>query len=465
MKKYLIPTIAFLLFAGLGVAASTSVTIPFFNGNYGFGTSSPVAKLTIVQSANSATSSILIAPAPSAPAGWTQQTGSGSINWGDSVYSYDIVISDDGLVIAGLGSAFAPDRVQLSIDGGVTWSEEDLGSFTGFSAIAMSADGSRIVVTEEGTGKIYYSTDTGSTWSSAVTTGSPFTLVAIASSDNGMKLVATNNEGGGIYTSTNGGASWNADTTYLGTAFFVDAASSADGAKLAIADEQMGSGGHIYTSTNSGSSWTEQTSSPSIIWRGLTSSSDGVKLAGVEASGYVYTSTDSGATWTQQTGSGSRAWTSISSSADGQTLVASADSSGYLYISVDGGVNWVQQTSAGARNWRGADISGSGSNAVAVPRTGYAYTYSGSIAFDNREMYIDENNTFRIGVGADSIGITSDGSLGVGTTTPTQKLQVEGGYIQGAYKSSDGTSGFTGSGTSCTITAIKDGLITGASCS
>jgi len=36
--------------------------------------------------------------------------------------------------------------------------------------------------------------------------------------------------------------------------------------------------------------WTEQTSSGSRSWRGITSSSDGTKLAATVSGGYVYTS-------------------------------------------------------------------------------------------------------------------------------------------------------------------------------
>lgn len=46
----------------------------------------------------------------------------------------------------------------------------------------------------------------------------------------------------------------------------------------------------------------------------------------------------------------------------------------------------------------------------------------------------------------------------------TGNLSLISGYVSAKHKSSDGTLGFTGSGTSCTITAIKDGIIVGATC-
>jgi photosystem II stability/assembly factor-like uncharacterized protein len=72
------------------------------------------------------------------------------------------------------------------------------------------------------------------------------------------------------------------------------------------------------------------------LWRSITSSSDGTKLAAVVLFGYIYTSTDSGATWTERqpiTGS-TRAWQSITSSSDGTKLAAVADYGRYIYKGV-----------------------------------------------------------------------------------------------------------------------------------
>jgi hypothetical protein len=56
------------------------------------------------------------------------------------------------------------------------------------------------------------------------------------------------------------------------------------------------------------------------------------------------------------------------------------------------------------------------------------------------------------------------GNVGIGIDTPTQKLDVKGSVnISGTYYAQNKT-GFTGSGTSCTITAITGGIITGATC-
>ena len=70
--------------------------------------------------------------------------------------------------------------------------------------------------------------------------------------------------------------------------------------------------------------WTEDTSVGSTKeWIGITSSSDGTKLAATVFEGNIWTSTDSGATWTEDTSVGStKDWHLITSSSDGTKLAA-----------------------------------------------------------------------------------------------------------------------------------------------
>lgn len=143
--------------------------------------------------------------------------------------------------------------------------------------------------------------------------------------------------------------------------------SSSDGTKLAA----VVNGGYIYTSTDSGGNWTQRDSVRN--WQCITSSSDGTKLAAGVYGGYIYTSTDSGATWTARTSSGSRNWVGITSSSDGAKFAA-VDNGGYIYTSGDSGSTWTARTSAGSRNWTGITSSSDGIMLCAVVYGGYIYT-------------------------------------------------------------------------------------------
>ena len=98
--------------------------------------------------------------------------------------------------------------------------------------------------------------------------------------------------------------------------------SSSDGTKLAAVVFGDGNTKHIYTSVNSGETWTERASQQQ--WQSITSSSDGTKLAATVWKGNIYTSVNSGLTWTPGpfVGNDGKDWRGITSSSDGTKLAA-----------------------------------------------------------------------------------------------------------------------------------------------
>ena len=93
--------------------------------------------------------------------------------------------------------------------------------------------------------------------------------------------------------------------------------------------------------TNASMTWTEDTSvGASETWRGITSSSDGTKLAAVVYNGNIWTSTDSGATWTSV--GATQTWDFITSSSDGTKLAATVKS-GKIWTSTDSGATWTSR--------------------------------------------------------------------------------------------------------------------------
>jgi hypothetical protein len=85
----------------------------------------------------------------------------------------------------------------------------------------------------------------------------------------------------------------------------------------------------------------------------------------------------------------------------------------------------------------------------------------------NRDVFLTRSttNTFRIGTtyaGTGNGNLIVNGNVGIGTTTPSEKLDVSGTVKATGYKSSDGSAGVSGSFTTTdgkTIT-IKNGLVT-----
>lgn len=216
--------------------------------------------------------------------------------------------------------------------------------------------------------------------------------------------------------------------------------SSSNGQYLAAVEN----GGYIYTSNNGGTTWTERTSPGQQSWWGITSSSDGTKLAAV-ASTVVYTSNDSGANWTANTPSGLSFGYSITSSADGTRLAVADYAPGYIYTSVDSGASWTRQTALGQRTWMTITSSSDGGKVVAGDAApGYIYTLVG-------EQCDDSNSTS--GDGCSSSCQFEGASTCDNSSTPTCSICGDGA-IGGAEQCDDGdvTSG-DGCSSSCAVEA------------
>ena len=249
-----------------------------------------------------------------------------------------VASSADGTKLAAVSAGFPNaggwPAVQISTNSGATWDTRHVvtgipvGSSGYWSAVNLSADGTKLVVAENSStwsgiqfpGSIYTSTNSGATWNS----GPSGYWSSVASSADGTKLVAAEfvlaGQGRGIYTSTDSGATWTATGPLYPYLAWTSIASSADGAKLVAA---FGFGG-IYTSTDSGATWAQATNGPSGAL--VASSADGSKLVASFGGGGIYTSTDSGATWAQTTNGPSGAL--VASSADGSKLVAAVSGGG-----------------------------------------------------------------------------------------------------------------------------------------
>lgn len=220
-------------------------------------------------------------------------------------------------------------------------------------SLASSANGSNIVAVSFSSSGIYISTDSGITWNSnSLHTTVGFNCVA-SSADGNRLLVGTTSHA--LFSSTNAGMTWRSNSIPVNS--WMSVASSADGVKLAA-----GSFGPIYTSHDSGATWQVRDISvppeyAHFVWKGLTCSADGTKLAAVGSgstvypldhrAGLIYTSTNSGITW-QPTQAPDTNWCSIACSADATTLIAASSVYPYgqfpysssIFVSTNFGSTW-----------------------------------------------------------------------------------------------------------------------------
>lgn len=226
--------------------------------------------------------------------------------------------------------------IYTSTNSGASWISNSFPNVDWWS-VASSADGEKIAVVGGGNfnpGPIYTSTNAGITWTS---NSAPMALwTSIASSADGIKLVAVAAVNL-VYTSSDSGTTWTSNTLPINTNQWLIVHSSAEGTKLVIA----GSLGPVFTSTNSGVTWNAPVNAPSAAWQAIASSADGRKITMVGLTNLIYTSADYGATWQTNSVPGITSWTGIACSADGNKLVAVAPNVG-IFISTNSGVTWTQ---------------------------------------------------------------------------------------------------------------------------
>ncbi len=293
-------------------------------------------------------------------------------------------------------ATFVPWQFCVSTNGGATWATNNqpvYSSSVTFLSVATSADATEIVGV--GGTACWVSTDFGNTWSSNNVPGATV-LSSVAMSADGTKLVVASGQAGSpqnvngpICISTNSGMTWS--QTKAPTNNWVAVASSADGSKLVAAvhsnNQHSPSGNCIYISTNSGTSWIMSDAPTNIAWWSVASSADGRKVVAANAVtltdpvlwGSVYTSTDSGMTWKSNDVPAAE-WWSVSSSSDGTRLVAIGYQSGtgIIYSSTNSGANWVSN-SLPSQVWRCVASSADGRKLVAASESGNNDSGPGSI--------------------------------------------------------------------------------------
>ena len=274
---------------------------------------------------------------------WTA-SGMGSMNW------VSLAASADGNRL--VGAVRNSTTVSSGDFGGTTTGGNISANWTNITA---SVDGSKLWAAAAGaSGQIYFSVNSGVSWSSAGLGVANWT--AVATSADGGKYAASV-YGGQIYTSAGSSGI---------TGFWVSLASSADGSRL-VAGQYLGA---IFYSVNGGTSWTA-TTTPNNFWRSIAASADGSRYVAVSSPGPIFVSADAGATWTETSAPNTNNWSAVASSDDGRYLIAAAQS-GSLYVSADYGTSW-SVTGPGNANWTAVVSSADGSKLAAAIGNGNIY--------------------------------------------------------------------------------------------
>ncbi len=220
---------------------------------------------------------------------------------------------------------------------------------------------------------------------------------SVASNSDGSNLIAAV-YGGRLYTSSDSGTTWTERQPAGATnKFWQTVASDSDGSNLIAAVY----GGRLYTSSDSGATWIQRQPAGDIDknWRTVASDSDGSNLIAAVYGGRLYTSSNSGATWTERQPAKDvdKNWWTVASDSDGSNLIA-AVYGGRLYISDNYGIysssssNTLTNNTADSNTNSGIYVFSSSSNTL-TSNTASSNTNSGIYLYRSDSNTLTNNTT------------------------------------------------------------------------
>jgi photosystem II stability/assembly factor-like uncharacterized protein len=286
-----------------------------------------------------------------------QQTGPAGCQWGcgSEVARYPYPTQQDWVFLtAHQFSADATTGLYKSTDRGDSWAQIAGTSGWNLEAVALDPDDINHILVGTDDGKIYTSTNAGTTWSAAQQVGTYIgSLVFSPNLYNGKRSIwADQNDhytyqGDQIYRSDDGGATWNqvlvqADYTIMSLSYHPSVAG------LAWAGGKGGAGGNYhgdgFVTEDDGATWNPLNANIGEINDILvvpgSSSRQMTTLYATTSSG-MYKSSNGGATWTEtDTGLGAVVpSTIVASPFNADEAFAATESKGLLHT-VDGGTHW-----------------------------------------------------------------------------------------------------------------------------
>lgn len=273
---------------------------------------------------------------------WLLASVPGTGNWSS------LAASADGTVMWAAGNISSGNGgIYFSADSGKTWSQ--INNLSGsWNAVACSSDGTKVFAASSN-GFIQKSTDGGKNWTAL--SGASGIWRSIACSADASKMIAAKSSGF-VYVLSG----TTLVQTTLATGSWTATAAASDGTHLAAAK-----GNVVYVSSDGGANWGYATVGTTVT--SLAASADGLKLVAALLNGSISTSINFGTNWTTS-GSTSRAWNCLAASSDCTRILAGV-SNGLLYASSDFGATWAAFSTSSNLVWSALAASSDGVTSAA----------------------------------------------------------------------------------------------------
>jgi hypothetical protein len=291
-----------------------------------------------------------IGPAPTSPI-YTNIINSGSIT------NMQCVTMD----FSGINQYIASSNIYKNTNYGYgSWSLTSAPSQS-WRDIACSSDG--LYVGAVGyNGRMYISSNSGSTWTTPSGNSPISTFTSITCSSSGQYFYAVDNII--FYYSSSYGVTMTINyNAYIGGAIGsnVCVTTNSTGEYVFVAVQN----GNIYKISNYGTATGIQTYAPVSNWYGITCNGSGQYIAAIVYGGGIYTSSDSGTTWLMVTGSSPRNYFSITSNYTGQCINVVVNN-GKIYYSTDYGYTFNVVNNMPNKNYYSNSMNGYGNIVNAI---------------------------------------------------------------------------------------------------
>jgi photosystem II stability/assembly factor-like uncharacterized protein len=299
--------------------------------------------------------------------------------------------------------AASDTAIFLSSDSGTTWNA--LAGFPGFGngASVLTVVGSKLFAGTGYGGGLYFSSDTGKSWTAAGSGVSYLNVNTLASSGNS---IFAGTYDAGMFISTDGGVNWQADDSGLVITNVSNFAVLGPDIFANCNQIYAGDAGNLFITNDQGGSWADITSNVTSFEPIMAIAASGGNLFAVSESPAVYVSMDSGMTWNTSSNLGSLQLTALFPTPN----ALFATSSSGIFQSTDEGTTWLSANSGIAANDIDVLSFAQGSNALYCGSSdGAVYTSTDNgAAWDN----ISPSGSYG---GIDAIA-TVDGNLIVGSS-------------------------------------------------
>ena len=402
------------------VAGGTTAMYFASSGRVGIGTTTPTSALDVVgtvkATAFDGVNKVIYATAEKAVSTWTDRTIDASF-WRSVTWSPELSLF---VAVATTGT----NRAATSPDG-ITWTNRTI-DFSGWKSVTWSPDLSLFVaVAFSGTNRVATSPD-GVTWTGRTiapnlwqsVTWSPelslFVAVAFYKAATSPDVVTWTSR------TINTGSQWRAVTWSPELSLFVAVAKS---------------GTNRVATSPDGVTWTDRVINTVSKWQSVTWSPELSLFVAVGDYGSVKcTTSPDGITWTDRVISTAHGWESVTWSPELSLFVAVASTGTNRVATSPDGVTWTNRTINTGSDWYGVAWSPELSLFVAVAGTG-----TNRVATSNFGIPTSLNTPMAhpVQLSVDTV----NSRVGIGTTTPTSALDVNGTVTATTFSASGPTTG------------------------